>query len=70
MYNHQPDNLEKAIRFGCGGILGFIFGISVLYRVLRSFEINVISTIVIIVSVLIFGIAAMKYGDKFWINLR
>ncbi len=68
--DNKPDNIEKGIRFGCGGILGFIVG---LYFVIRSYVVSdsVIACILTIVFfIVLFGGMAMKQGDRFWLSLK
>jgi small-conductance mechanosensitive channel len=60
----QPDNAEKAMRFGCG----FVFALAVLgfgaFRLLVSE--GLLGLAVILPALILFGILAMKKGDSFW----
>jgi predicted PurR-regulated permease PerM len=65
----EPDNFEKGIRFGCGGLLGFVVG---MYSFLHgffsgSYLLNILS---ILFFVFLFGFLALKQGDKFWYSLK
>ncbi len=56
-YDHKPDPLEKKIRFGCVFIFGLVFG---LYSAT-----GLAVTAAVAITALIFGLLAMKYGDRF-----
>jgi hypothetical protein len=61
--SEKPDTTEKAVRFGCGAIFGFLlffyFGFSTLPA---NFVIGILAAI-------IFGILAVRRGDRFWERL-
>lgn len=62
--NHEPDNLEKGVRFGCG----FTFGIAVVtVGFLRGASFIVDSPWATGIAVaVVCGFLALKYGDDFW----
>jgi uncharacterized membrane protein len=59
---------EKITRFGCGALFGIFLGIFLVFElVLSSFG---WAAAVIVLSVLICGTLALKYGDEFWYSLK
>lgn len=64
--NEKPDATGKIIRFGCGAIFGFLLGFDFVYF---GFSMLSASLIVGIVAAIIFGILALRYGDRFWERL-
>ncbi len=68
MYNQEPDRTEKAIRFGCGALLGMLVGFSVTLSFVGitwgAFW------AVFLGSVFLCDWLAMKYGDRFWESIR
>jgi hypothetical protein len=57
-----PDTLEKGIRFGCG----FFFGcVAVLAGTLYIGSGHRLVAFCLVIG-LLFGLAAMKFGDSFW----
>jgi len=64
---HQPDTQEKVIRFGCGALIGTLFGISVS---LWWFDFTSKRTILCIAAgIVISGYLAMRLGDRYWESL-
>ena len=62
-----PDAQEKRIRFGCGFVLGLVLAASGAFVVV--FE-NVYYFVALsLISGLVCGLGAMKYGDEFWHRL-
>ena len=61
---HQPDGLEKGIRFGCGFLFG---GIILFFAFARDFF-STASPFWIAVGggALICGLLAIRYGDRFY----
>jgi hypothetical protein len=67
-----PDPLEKKIRFGCGfvfgllitGLSGFLWLLTTAYS--RGYYLLALS----LVCALVFGLLAMRYGDRFWYSMR
>ncbi len=55
------------MRFGCGAIMGAAVGFGSMLFVNDSFGSLVVTCVV---TSLIFGIAAMRRGDRFWERLR
>jgi len=64
---NQPDRAEKIIRFICGGVVGLLIGLSLLWVLDPSLLIGIT---VVIISILISGISAMILGDRFWESLK
>ncbi len=64
----SPSSTEKVIRFGCG----FFFGVIVIgLGGARAFYYRGDSFLAfILIAALIFGLAAMRYGDSFWRALK
>jgi hypothetical protein len=62
-----PDTQEEIIRFGCGFIVGF-FGIGV-GSVMAALVSQDYILAVCLIPGIVCGIAAMKYGDRFWQRL-
>lgn len=63
-----PDQLEKGIRFGCGLVAGAILGgLGALYSLADD-----LFTCVLLGAgmALLFGVLAVRYGDRFWYGLR
>lgn len=55
---------EKAIRFGCGFILGLLFfGVSSIWFVIEDRDTYVVA---ILVAAIVFGLTAMQFGSAFW----
>jgi hypothetical protein len=76
--DHQrpPDLLEKVFRFVCGGLLGSFVGLLLVVKLFRPlYRWGALSpsvpfyVAVIGASVLVFGLAAMKFGDRLWEGL-
>ena len=63
MGEHEPDDEEKAIRFGCGAVFGAFVGwmlsleFGVSYRMMA---------VIMVCAVLLCGHLAKRYGDRFW----
>lgn len=68
--DYEPDSLEKGIRFGCGGILGFLFGLYVAFNGFADRDNTLISVLTIAFLTILFGVLAMKQGDRFWSSIR
>ncbi|HEX8396881.1 MAG TPA: hypothetical protein VF644_05615 [Pyrinomonadaceae bacterium] len=64
--NEKPDATGKIIRFACGAIFGFLLGFDFVYF---GFSTLSASSIVGILAAIIFGILAVRYGDRFWERL-
>ena len=63
-----PDDLEKRIRFGCGFIVGAILGF---IGTLLAFPDHLPGSLLVGAGVaLLFGVLAVRYGDRFWYGLR
>ena len=62
-----PDNIEKGIRFGCGAVAGVALAIT------SMLSISIVKGWYLVAFVCIWavvcGVAAMRYGDKFWHNI-
>jgi hypothetical protein len=60
----EPDTEEKAIRFGCGALLGILFGFYLAFRfTVLSFG---MAAAVVLGVVVLCGYLALRYGDDFW----
>ena len=58
------DKTEKAFRFGCGFVLGLVFfGFSSVWFVIEERGTYVVA---ILVAAIVFGLAALQFGDAFW----
>ena len=66
---HKPDNIEKGIRFGFGGLLGIIIAI-VIILYLGAYENISLCIAVFVICILVSGILLMKMGDRFLYILR
>jgi len=64
--NEKLDKTEKNIRFGCGAIFGFLLGFNFVYF---GFSMHPARFVVGILAAIIFGILAVRYGDRFWERL-
>ena len=62
-----PDRLEKGIRFGCGFVLGCALAVVGLLGSLWSAH---YTAACVLAAGLVCGYAAMRWGDRFWDNLR
>ena len=63
-----PDRLERRIRFGCGFVAGSILGVLGALYLLAD---NLFTCALLGAGVaLLFGILAVRYGDRFWYGLR
>jgi len=61
-----PDTLEKGVRFGCGFLVGFFAAVSSsVFFFSRGYYI--IAGCVL--TGLVCGFAAMRFGDRFWLWL-
>ena len=61
---YKVDRMEYAVRFGCGGFLGFFVGLYFAFDIL-SFEDHKI-LYCILAGIGIFGFLSAIYGEKFW----
>jgi len=64
--SEQPDATGKIIRFSCGAIFGFLLGFDFVYFIFSTLP---ASFVVGILAAVIFGILAVRYGDRFWERL-
>ena len=64
----EADKTEKTLRFGCGFAFGLIAGFSAslqwVYDTWGGFAATVL------VSAILCGLLAVKFGDKFWYSLK
>jgi len=64
---NEADRLEKGIRFGCGGLVGLLLGISM---AIHYFSASVDEIVFMcLAAALVCGGLAAKYGDRFWDGL-
>ena len=63
-----PDQLEKGIRFGCGLVAGAILGV---LGALSTLADGLFTCVLLGAgTALLFGVLALRYGDRFWYGLR
>lgn len=67
--NDKPDLLEKVIRFICGAIAGLIFGFIYGVRFGQQYNSFLLFYLILGFFVVLLGLLAMKFGDKFWKNV-
>lgn len=67
--SNAPNDLEKEIRFGCGGLFGFFLGINITTRMFLSGDEIATFCITIFFFVCVCGILVMKQGNRFWDSL-
>jgi hypothetical protein len=68
--SREPDNFEKGIRFGCGGLLGLVLGLYFATRHYLRSENIIISIAIFAGTILGCGFLAMIKGDQFWYSLK
>jgi len=64
MNDREPDNEEKAIRFGCGALFGAFAGFIIAAKVVVM-SYGMLAAIMVC-AVLLCGYLAMRLGDDFW----
>lgn len=62
------DSAEKITRFGCGFLLGAIFGGLLAARLFYENGYSILAATVFMATIL--GLAAMRFGDRFWLSLK
>ncbi len=62
-----PHNDGKAVRFGCGALLGLVVGVGGAIRFSSSSAL--LPVLSILATALIFGLLSARHGDRFWENL-
>jgi len=63
-----PDAFEKKVRFGCGFVFGMVAsGLSATVLLVAN---GYYYAGLIVLSGLVYGVLAMRYGDRFWSWLR
>ena len=66
-----PDTAEKTIRFVCGFLFGLLVGAAVALRATIPDDQACASQVAICISIaVLFGVLAMKKGDRFWQSFR
>lgn len=61
---NPTDKTEKSLRFGCGFVFGlFLFGLSSVWFIYEDHEIYLAT---VLVSAIVFGLGALRFGDAFW----
>ena len=55
---------ELKVRFGCGGLAGFVLGGFIAFRWTGG-NLTVAATVAVVAAIVI-AVAAAKYGDRFW----
>lgn len=64
-----PENFDKtefAVRFGCGGLIGALFGFG--FAVQAAYETLGGYAAATLFFVVFYGLLAVRYGDSFWGN--
>jgi len=61
---HNPGKAEKRVRFGCGFVFGLLVG--GILSVRWYYEGGNSTAVAILVIALVFGFAALYFGDAFW----
>ena len=65
----EIDSTEKVLRFGCGALFAISF--SVYFAIDLMFnELGFIFILFMLMTSLVFGFLAMKYGNRFWYSLK
>ena len=58
------DKIEKGFRFGCGFVFGLLFfGFSSIWFVYEDVGVYVVA---VLIAAIVFGLAALRFGDGFW----
>ena len=60
------DKLESTVRFGCGAIFGGLISAWLFFRWIDAAPRFIV---VIVLIAVICGLAAMRFGDRFWLKL-
>jgi hypothetical protein len=55
---------SNGARFGCGFVFGLVFSAIGLFAYMSTF--GYFESVAIIVTAVVFGFAALKFGDVFW----
>jgi hypothetical protein len=66
IFDRKPSPLENGLRIGCGTLLGVLLGISIGLQFWRGGWGSILG--VVAVSVVVCGWAAMRFGDRFWME--
>jgi hypothetical protein len=61
-----PDGFDRAIRMGCGSLLGLLLGIPLAIYLWRDFRATWLSWGALVFVVLSCALFALRYGDRFW----
>ena len=61
-----PDRFENSLRFGCGGIFGAGVGMIVWLQVLPLDSSAYTVLTCIILFVVVSGLLAVRFGDRYW----
>lgn len=61
--NTRPDRMERGVRFGCGSLFGVVLGIGVAAQVVEP---GWRAALIVVPAVLVCGLLAARWGDKFW----
>lgn len=62
------DRAEKATRFGCGFLLGIVLGGLFAARLFFDNGHSFLAATILVATIL--GLAAMRFGDRFWFSLK
>ena len=63
----SPSTLEKAVRFGCGFVFGCFAGLLGVLSLITWKGHYIVAGCAL--GGLLCGVAAMKYGDRFWLRI-
>jgi hypothetical protein len=58
----------KAVRFGCGFLFGVVFGGAAAVRTFYDSGYTVVAATILVSTV--FGLLAIRYGDRYWLSLK
>jgi len=65
--NDKLDKTTTVVRFGCGSLVGLVSGF---VFAMQNFETSTRNTIIACaIFIILFGILAVRYGDRFWEKL-
>ncbi len=68
MSEHPPiDAFEKKIRLGCGAVAGLVVGLFVGFLSLNLVTGPLVAFAIMLAA--LFGVLAVRYGDRFWVWL-
>ena len=66
---HEVDSTEKVLRFGCGALFAISFSVYSAIDLMFD-ESGFIFILFMLMTIIVFGFLAMKYGNRFWYSLK